>query len=256
MLLKTSRRILNFYKRWQNARKIGIHFSGLSHFTLPRQIIINHKTIKPQLYQDASTTSAFIEIFLNDCYGLFYFKKQIDNIVSVVDIGANQGLFVLFARNVFPNATIHAYEPNELVIDSLSKHANEATARYFNEAVGLTNSKITLNNGVDTLHGKTYISEEGNITQISIKECLQRMNGKIDILKLDCEGAEWEILEDFESLQSVQAITLEYHMDDEHLAIHQNDHSSILKLLQRNNFTIVHQSFDGPTWGVVWATRH
>ena len=37
------------------------------------------------------------------------------------------------------------------------------------------------------------------------------VRGKIDLLKMDCEGSEWDILENLESLKSVDNITLEYH---------------------------------------------
>ena len=52
------------------------------------------------------------------------------------------------------------------------------------------------------------------IPQFSIADAIARMGGKTDILKLDCEGTEWEILKDIASLKKVKAITLEYHLED------------------------------------------
>jgi len=41
---------------------------------------------------------------------------------------------------------------------------------------------------------------------------IERLGGKIDILKIDCEGAEWELFEDAASWQKVNSVTMEYHL--------------------------------------------
>ena len=56
------------------------------------------------------TLNDFLSIFLDDDY---YLERQNKEVSSVLDIGANLGFFSIAARNAFPNATIHSYEPNE-----------------------------------------------------------------------------------------------------------------------------------------------
>lgn len=232
---------------------MGFLFKGASTFKIPPEILINKKAIALKLFNENSSRTAFIDIFLDDCYGLLFFKQRILNIQTIIDIGANQGLFVLHARNIFPDASIAAYEPNELVMASLSYHSTIATAHYYPVAVGLTGGKILLISNSDTLHGKTFLNNEGNITQISIAECLAREGNRVDLLKLDCEGAEWKIFKDADALKKVKAITLEYHLDDEHMDDHKNKHETVIEILEANNFNILNHKISDVYWGIVWA---
>jgi hypothetical protein len=50
------------------------------------------------------------------------------------------------------------------------------------------------------------------ITVTAFKHAVERMGGTVDLLKLDCEGAEWEIFQDPEPFQSVHTIRMEYHL--------------------------------------------
>ncbi|CAN5455116.1 hypothetical protein BH10BAC3_BH10BAC3_24530 [soil metagenome] len=188
MAFRFYKRIRSLLKRRINANKIGIKFTRSGRWNLPSKILINNEPVKLNLVNDHSTSNTFIDVFLDDCYGLLFFKQHLHSVNTVVDIGANQGLFVLFARNIFPAATIYAYEPNQSILPNLSYHAGIAKATYFNEAVGLTHGNITLHTGQDSLHGKTTLSDDGNIVQVSIRECLARTSGNVDLLKLDCEA--------------------------------------------------------------------
>jgi FkbM family methyltransferase len=188
---------------------------------------------------------------LDDTYGLKFFKYYLKSVDNILEIGANQGLFILFARNIFPKAQIHSYEPNSSLFSSLEHHSSFAGSTFFIEAVGLVSGRIKLQNETDdSLMTKTVLDDDGTIPQVSIKECINRIGGKVDLLKLDCEGAEWEILKDIDSLKKVRAITLEYHLDGTH------DHKSILKVLNDADFKILHYSMTGPTWGMVWAVNN
>lgn len=204
---------------------------------------------------DSSTKTAFIDIFLDDCYGLTYFKKMIPGLGNIIDVGANQGLFVLHARNIFPLAAIDAYEPNDLVISNLTNNAKATNARVFNEAVGLSGGMISMLHGHDTLHGKTLSDEPGTIVQTSIRDCIDRLPANSTLLKLDCEGAEWEIIKDHEAMKSVEALTMEYHLDDQHLADHHNRHETISTLLEDLGFKITRHTRSGIDYGMAWAIR-
>ena len=137
----------------------------------------------------------------------------------------------------------------------LTHHAKATNARVFNEAVALEGGMVSMQYGKDTLHGKTLTDTPGDIVQTSIRECFDRLAGKTILLKLDCEGAEWEILKDRESLKRVQAITMEYHLDDEHKKDHHNSHQTIINVLESLGFTILKHAINHEYWGMAWAER-
>jgi hypothetical protein len=41
---------------------------------------------------------------------------------------------------------------------------------------------------------------------------VERLGGSVDLLKLDCEGAEWEIFDDLEPFKAVGMVRMEYHL--------------------------------------------
>ena len=77
--------------------------------------------------------------------------------------------------------------------------------------------------------------EVGTTKQVSVKEALERF-GKIDvdIVKLDCEGSEWEILKKKDIFKKVKFITMEYHLGKNNF-----DHARIVNVLEDLEFEIV-----------------
>ena len=59
------------------------------------------------------------KILFNDCYRLGQIEKPVK---TVIDVGANIGLFSITARHFFPNAMILAYEPNTRLETQLKAH--------------------------------------------------------------------------------------------------------------------------------------
>lgn len=113
-------------------------------------------------------------------------------------------MFSIAARNRFTQAIIHAYEPNPN-LESYLKHQSEiANFEYFMEAVGVQDGKVTLD--IREVSGKTRstVSESGDIPMVSLKRAIERIGGRVDLAKVDCEGAEWLLFEDTDTWQLVQ----------------------------------------------------
>lgn len=234
-------RLLNLIKRKINAHRYNIKFSRAANFSIPKRIKINDKEIKLYSLYDNSAKTAFVEIFLDDIYGINKIKNE--KIKTVLDIGANAGFFSLHCRNIFPFATIHAYEPNPKMAEIINNNAISGDFIFFNEAVGFKDGAVDLlliNN--DSVLTKTIKNSNGVVTLTAFSKCLQRLGGSVDLLKMDCEGAEWEILKDEESLKKVKYLTMEYHLFQKAQKI-----SYLVNMFEKLNFNILtHYIIDHP----------
>lgn len=133
----------------------------------------------------------------------------------IVDCGSNIGLSVLYYKQIFPHATVIAFEPDENNFQLLSKNvaANHLThVSLRKEAVWKQNGKISFS--ANETEASRIIQEETAtrlVTCVRLKEVVENQ-GPIDLLKIDIEGAEWEVMKDCaHSLQSVRNLFLEYH---------------------------------------------
>src|SRR5262249_39690436 len=156
---------------------------------------------------------AFLDILLDDCYGLGMIGGRV---ATVLDIGAHVGLFGIAARNAFPRAVIHAYEPNPLVEPYLKAQAQAADFQYFMCAAGLEDGTFSLDVHEDSVRTRSRSDPAGSVPQVPFQEMLARLGGEADLLKLDCEGAEWLLFEDRPTWQHVRNLSMEYHLWPDH----------------------------------------
>lgn len=148
-------------------------------------------------------------LYLDDPYGLRLLPKGVG---SVIDIGANIGWFSILARHYYREAVIHCYEPNPGLHDLTRANTSPLGITLFPEGVMGTSGRASMNAERDSLEGSVAISDSGQIPITSIAEAIARIGGSVDLLKMDCEGGEWSILEDRASLAKVRHLALEYHL--------------------------------------------
>ena len=208
-------RIMTLLRRKKAAMELGVKFTRSATFKLPDTIHLNGEKQRLNLPDEESLKVAFIELLLDDCYGCRQPKKRHESIKTVLDIGANVGLFGIAARLAYPNATIHAYEPNPVLEPFLSAQAAVAKFEYYLEAVGSENGTISLDLREDSVHTRTVNAANDSVPCVAIREAIRRMGGEVDFLKMDCEGAEWDIFNDKESFRHVKHLAMEYHLFDE-----------------------------------------
>lgn len=189
--------------------KYGMFYWNNKNYKIPEILTINGKQKK--LKVSDMNIIEFTGICINDCYHLGYLKKRLGTVNSIVDVGANQGMFVIAARQFFPHAKIDCYEPNPHLANALKFNAAQLNATPYMEAVMQHDCKVNLGFTESDLATTASESEEGNVTGSSLATVIKRI-GAIDILKLDCEGAEWDLLEDKKSWEKIKSLTLEYHL--------------------------------------------
>jgi len=197
-------RITTLRNRRKIASRLGIRFDRSAYFQVPSSICLNDRIQELNLPDEHGVKVAFIDLLLDDCYGCQTLKESGAQIKTVLDIGGNVGLFGLAVRNFFPDAKIHSYEPNRQLEKYLSVQAQSAGFDYFMEAVGLEDDMVSLEVNQDSVQTRSKQDCEGNIPQIAFSKAIERLGGKVDFLKIDCEGAEWEIFKDTESYSSYE----------------------------------------------------
>ncbi len=225
-----------FSRRISAAARLKIPYARAAAFSLPSRMRLGNTQIDLHLPSEHGVRVAFLELLLDDCYQLKRISRIAGNVESVLDIGANVGLFGIAARLAFPNAIIHGYEPNAALEPYLARQASSADATYFLEAVGGQTGLVQLDfSGGDSVHASSRLDPNGTVKQVTLRDALTRLGGRVDVLKLDCEGAEWEMLEDRAAWEDVGFVTMEYHL------IRPRDHTSIVTLLESCGMQVIAQ---------------
>src|SRR3989344_5109884 len=169
---------------------------------------------------------------------------EIKNNDLVIDIGAHIGLFSIFAASRAKNGRVYAFEPAPDNFQMLEKNIglnNLSNIVPVNQAVagkGGVRDFILYKKSAAAhsfVFSKTEERDIIKVKTVSLDEIVKKNNiEKIDVLKMDCEGAEYEILFNAspETLAMVKSICMEYHE-------YENRKVSELKaFLEKNGFRI------------------
>jgi FkbM family methyltransferase len=170
-----------------------------------------------------------------------YFGYKVNPGEVVVDIGANIGTFSLYAAKVCGASRVISFEPFPDNYKILSNNVDQNLLRNvtcINEAVAGDRGNRSL--GLDSVDPGSHSLVTGSFGRTVEVECctlediFQRFSlTKIDYLKMDCEGAEYEILENAISrLQQIGRISMETHTTSNRKA------EDLERLLCRNGFDV------------------
>ena len=225
-------KITKLFKRYKNARQLGLSYYSTSSFHLPKKLDFHDKAVDLVYPDEKGIFIDFLSIFLDDDYQLLKFHRN--QISTIIDIGANVGFFSLASRFYFPNSEIHAFEPNLNLKEYLSHNLSNLNIKLHSKAVGEKSGTVQLNIIGESNQTRVNESSPGSTEMITLESILSDIDGEIDLLKLDCEGSEWGILKDTESLKQVNNITLEYH-----LWANQKTHEDAKNLLTNHGFKII-----------------
>jgi FkbM family methyltransferase len=149
-----------------------------------------------------------------------YFGYRVAPGDIVVDIGANIGTFSVYASKACGASRVLSFEPYPDNYRLLSKNAEQNELRNItcvNRAVSGNQGRRTL--GIDPVDCGSHSLVMGSFSRTVDVECItlgdifdQFALEKIDYLKMDCEGSEYEILENAKSsLDKIRRISMETH---------------------------------------------
>ncbi len=174
---------------------------------------------------------------------------------TIVDVGAHVGSFTIWAALRSPTARLLAIEPNPetfpLLLQNLHDNGLQHRVTAVNVAVGASPGVAALKFIEHSLGTRVARSGEGRLTvTVQTLEQLFADAGmdEVDLLKMDCEGMEYEVFGALrpDQLRQISAITCEYHPEPGH------DVKELDKILSSVGFRI--QRPDAPL-GIIWATR-
>ncbi len=237
-------RILQHLRHFRNGRRFGVPFVRHSGFQVPTEIRLGDRKIELSYPDELGVANDFLVCFIHDEYGLVEIQSSV---ATLVDIGANVGFFSLAARARFPEATIHAYEPNSRTLAFLQRNAAAGRFEVFGEAVGASEGWVTIEDGGDSNQARTSATADAQgVRQVPLATIVKRLGGWIDFAKIDCEGAEWDLFRNSASWKRIGEVRMEYHLVGGHT------YAELEQTLGGLGFEI-YLHHRAKSWGMVWA---
>jgi len=238
--------MINIIKIINNKIKIDSHESRFKKISWLKTKIIKHendfkikrfKTPTFEIYYQKpyELLHTYNDIFVDEIYKF----DSTNDAPTIIDCGSNIGLSILYFKTLFKNANIVAFEPDENNYLLLEKNIKENQLKEVNlqkKAVWINNDEIQFEaKGTEA----SKIDFSNNLTGITVqcarlKDVIEKYD-EIDFLKIDIEGAEYEVLLDIQhSLKKINNIFLEYHGKINEI----KKLRDIIKIMAENSFKI------------------
>ena len=202
-----------------------LHYFGLR----KKEDIIEFKNGIKCIIRNKSDSIAFLEVFFlntNDWINEFKIKEK----DIVVDIGAHVGYFSIYSAINAKNGKIFAFEPYSKSFEVLKQNLeinkiknvipqNLGVSKKSGTCILYFKKNFAIGNSI---YKKIDSDSKVEIETISLQEIIKNNDlQRINILKLDCEGAEYQILLnlDHQTLQKIDKIVSEMHPKIENFKI-------------------------------------
>jgi FkbM family methyltransferase len=195
---------------------------------------------EPQAKRKIPGLHSFEPLFVN--YDQFFVKRIYDGLFvgervgTAIDIGANVGLFTQWVLDRFGNEVeVAAIEPNPVAIDTFkSIHGEKSWIHLYEGAAASYNGELELginpeNSVVSSVNMKT--DNKIKVKAMTIESVMEDMGWtEADLLKIDIEGAEYDILEKMENFP-FRFIILEFHENTGQL-------DAVIEKLETNGYVL------------------
>ncbi len=246
-------KLIRLLQNWPRAIAIEWTGSDLKSMRLRNGVVLNAPTA-------INLAFLFHEIWVNEIYTPPGYKIHSGDVV--IDVGANIGVFATFAATRAPGVTVHAYEPFQDCVDWLQRNVEESGLRNVHVhkaavsgAPGEAQLQVDPSRWiVNSLFNGRGKGESITVNCLGLNDVMEE-NGitLCDLLKLDCEGSEYEVLKGCTpaTLKRVRRIVGEYH---ERPAINGSG-QELCSFLKLNSFRIDRFEQTGEDCGIICATN-
>lgn len=199
------------------------------------------KTPLSLTYRDDSDISVIEEIFVDRLYRCV--EDMIPGVAyPILDIGAHTGLFAIYTRILNPDVDIIALEPELHNFDILKINIKQNhTKNITSKQIALTHTdedKIPLYLSDDSHNHSTkiHLDKTMHVPATTLEKLLKQQDITIiGLLKMDIEGAEYDILANMkhDTWNKIQNIVLEYHGD-------QYNRKNLEQMIREQGFSVEH----------------
>jgi FkbM family methyltransferase len=153
------------------------------------------------------------EVLVDEDYNV----PGLDDVREIVDLGSHIGASIAFFRMRYPQARIHGFEPDPSTFARL-----QANVGAF-EGVTLDPRAVSDSNGESLFYSSDHspasslVAATGGgrhvpVRSVTLDSIIEELGSRgVDLLKLDVEGAEYDILAQARRLRAVRAIAGELH---------------------------------------------
>jgi FkbM family methyltransferase len=234
------------------------------HLSLPRREIEFRSRagtrIAAPLVPNVGALYTAIEVFAQGAYECGW---ELEEDPLVVDIGANIGAAILWHAERWPRLTGICYEPDPAAASYLRRNLeangladrvevrDEAvtdrtgTAALFQEQPGGGASSLEPTSPVVTFDRQTQVAT------VAFTDAIERVHGDISLVKMDCEGAEYPIVESSspQSWNRVRRVVMEYH------PAAPGRHEALRKRLREFGFAAIKEERRAGGLGTLWLGR-
>ncbi len=181
----------------------------------------------------------------------------------IMDVGAHIGSFTIQAASLCPEATVFSFEPVEDNFNLLKSNIELnkiQNIRFFKKGIssktGNQSFYVKLTNDSSRLSLRADEREENfrkiTIETLSLQEAIKQNHlNTIDFLKMDVEGAEYDILFSTppEIIKKIRYLAMEWHV----LKNSKFGVKDIVDLLRKNNFYVVYEPSSNSISGMLYA---
>jgi FkbM family methyltransferase len=218
-----ARRVLQTVRSYDNGTRVLSDIAAARLTGRPRDIRFRVAGLDVVTPNRPGTRFPVYEVFTEDSYRLPWFAGALAADAAALDIGAHVGSFSLRYAALHPRAIVAAYEaiPSTYAYLAGNVRRNRLGSRVaaHNVAVSDRDGTLRLSDlGAASAHnGMMLLGEAGSTTVevpcVSLARAMAEVGAPVELVKLDCEGAEYDIVlgSDPALWEPVRRVVLEYH---------------------------------------------